>query len=399
VLSGALVALLCSTGSASAAWNNVFQVTFFHHKKPVQSNYVAVPVVTAAPATAVFSSPVVTVPAFSAPCGAPCGDPCQKCTTNYVQRCFYQPVTVMTTKTFFEPVTTMQTSYYYEPVVSVKYSCFFDPCSCSVQKVAVPFTSYCLKAKSCPVQSWVEKCCQVPVTTYQKSFYWEPHTTCCTTTVGPPIFPTAGGVGVPPSAVPMAAPPSGPPPASGPPPSGPPPVYDGKVPMPGGPPTGGPPTGGPPPSSEKYYGPPTDKYGGPPPVSEGSQMKSYGYPYNVAPSLGTPMPAGKPAQPPAAPKTPVPLDKLASLPGVAPIKGQVVSSSNAPRPHTQLVFVPASLKGGQKTATANAAGQFSVSLASGQWNVYIHDGSGQPKYHSKIHIAESQPSYLTLVSN
>src|SRR5262245_24995395 len=72
VLSGALLALLSAADTASAAWNNVFQVTFFH-RKPVQSQYFAVPV----------PAPVAVAPtqAFS----SPCCDPCQKCTTAYVQ--------------------------------------------------------------------------------------------------------------------------------------------------------------------------------------------------------------------------------------------------------------------------------------------------------------------------
>ncbi len=366
VLGGALALLLTATNTASAAWNNVFQATFFHHNKPAQSNYYAVPVaVPVAPPTAAYSSPCGT------PCASPC-DPCQKCTTNYVQRSYYQPVTVMQTKTYYEPVTTYQTSYYYEPVTSVRYSCYYDPCSCSYQQVAIPTTSYCLKSKCCPVQSWVQKNCQVPTTAYQLAYYWEPHTTCCKTTVGAPIFPgCAPGAPAVPGAPVM-------PPAGGAPIGGPPPVTDQGVPS------------GPPPVKDKYYYNPGDKTG-PPPVSDSSQTK-----FNQ-PQLGSPVPGGQPAAQPAAPKNSAPLDKIASLPGGS-IKGQVVSSGNSPKANTQVIFMPVSLKGQQQAVTANASGQFNVSLASGQWEVYIADGAGQPKYHSKIHIAENQPSYLTLVS-
>src|SRR5262249_57575512 len=48
-----------------------------------------------------------------------------------------------------------------------------------------------LKSQCCPVQSWVARCCTVPVTTYQQSFYWEPVTTCCNTTVGAALAPPA----------------------------------------------------------------------------------------------------------------------------------------------------------------------------------------------------------------
>src|SRR5207249_2861687 len=57
--------------------------------------------------------------------------------------------------------------------------------------VAVPTTCYQLRAQSCPVQSWVSRCVQVPVQGYQKVDYWQPQTTCCTTTVGAPVLGTA----------------------------------------------------------------------------------------------------------------------------------------------------------------------------------------------------------------
>jgi hypothetical protein len=356
ILCGALAALFCTADTASAAWNNVFQVTLFHRNKPAVANYYAVPVPVAPAPTAVYSSPVV---AYSNPC-----DPCPKpvCSTSYVQRCYYQPVTTYQTKTYYEPVTTMQTSYYYEAVTSVRYSCYYDPCTCSYQQVAVPTTSYCLKAKQCPVQSWVQKCCQVPVTSYQKCCYWQPQTTCCQ-----PVNPC------PPNPCPPAAP-AVPAPVGV--PAGPPPVQDFKVPgaMPNGPV-----------QQDKYYGPP---------VNEGSQMKSYS-----PPALGSPIPAGYPQDQPQLPKTPIKLDKFASLSGGNAIKGQVVTYSNAPRPNTQVVFVNATMKGATpKAVTANSSGQFNVALTSGQWHVYIQDGDGHKTYHSKIQNSDEQPSYLTLVS-
>jgi hypothetical protein len=361
MLCSAVACLLASAEPASAAWNNVFQATLWHRNNPVQANYYAVPVAVPAAPTAVYSSPVV---AYSNPCCDPC--PKTTCSTSYVQRCFYQPVTVMQTKSYYEPVTTMQTSYYYEPVTSYRYSCYYDPCTCSYQQVAVPTTSYCLKAKSCPVQSWVQKCCQVPVTTYQKSCYWEPQTTCCTTTPGAPIY--NGGV----------APPNG---GVAPAPTGPPPVSEQKIPGP------------PPVQQEKYYGPS---------MGEGSQTKTYGgyWQGNSQPALGNPIPSAKPLSQPPAPKSPISLEKFASLkePADSIIQGQVVSHTNAPKPHMQLVFVAANQQTAPRTASANAAGQFNVALTSGQWTVYIEQANGQKTYHSKIQIADDQPSYLTLVS-
>src|SRR5262245_40647696 len=96
---------------ASAGWDNVFQPTLFErfHKPKTTSKCCPAPVVVAQ------SRPVVVAQA------SPC-DPCQKCTTQYVQRSYYQPVTRMETRTVMEQVTTMQTSYYHEPVTTYRYS-------------------------------------------------------------------------------------------------------------------------------------------------------------------------------------------------------------------------------------------------------------------------------------
>src|SRR5262245_24575391 len=176
---GTLAVWAATVVDASAAWNNVFQPTLFHRNRTANCCPPAPAVVRAAP-----------VVAYSAP-----ADPCpqQQCTTNYVQRCFYTPCTTYETRSYYEAVTTMQTSYYYEPVTSYRYSCYYDPCTCSYQQVATPQTCYQLRSKCCPVQSWVKRCCQVPVTTMQESFYLEPRTTCCTTTVGAPIPYCNGG--------------------------------------------------------------------------------------------------------------------------------------------------------------------------------------------------------------
>src|SRR5262249_33936823 len=127
----ALALLAVDAQSARAAWNNVFQVCCNScQSRSVVANY-------AAP--------------------DPCCNPCPPvCTTRYVQRCYYQPVTCYQTKTYYEPVTTYRTSYYYEPVTSYRYSCYYDPCTCSYQQVACPTTCYRLRSQCCPVQSWVQ---------------------------------------------------------------------------------------------------------------------------------------------------------------------------------------------------------------------------------------------------
>src|SRR5947209_7231330 len=154
----ALCLLVFAATPAQGAWNNVFQVCCNNcgGAQPSVSRYAA-----------------------ADPCN-PCPQPI--CTTRYVQRCYYQPVTCYQTKTYYEPVTTYRTSYYYEPVTSYRYSCYYDPCTCSYQQVACPTTCYRLRSQCCPVQSWVQRCCQVPVTSYHRSFYWEPVTSCCTPT-------------------------------------------------------------------------------------------------------------------------------------------------------------------------------------------------------------------------
>src|SRR5438552_10288178 len=151
----ALWLLTAGVSPTQAAWNNVFQVC----------------------CDACGGQPAVSAYAPD-PCCNPCPQPV--CTTRYVARCYYQPVTTYQSKSYYEAVTTYRTSYYYEPVTSYRYSCYYDPCTCCYQQVACPQTCYRLRSQCCPVQSWVQRCCQVPVTTYQRSFYWEPVTSCCT---------------------------------------------------------------------------------------------------------------------------------------------------------------------------------------------------------------------------
>jgi hypothetical protein len=176
----ALMLLGVGTAPVQGSWCNVFQVCCFGCRRPAAVSYYA---------------PV----AAPAPCCNACPQTC--CSTSYVQRCYYQPVTTYQSRTYYEPVTTYHTSYYCEPVCSYRYSCYFDPCSCSYQQVAIPTTSYVMRSQCTPVQSWVQRCCSVPVTTYQQSFYYEPVTTCTTTPsccpAPAPCCPTAAAAAVP----------------------------------------------------------------------------------------------------------------------------------------------------------------------------------------------------------
>jgi len=176
VIWGCALALWGAASPVQAGWDNVFQVCCH------RCGHAAAPVATS----------------FYAP--DPCCNPCPPvCTTRYVQRCYYQPVTCYQTKTYYEPVTTYRTSYYYEPVTSYRYSCYYDPCTCQYQQVACPTTCYKLRSQCCPVQSWAQRCCRVPVTSYQSYSVWEPVTTCCQPAA--PACPPGNGYAVAPQTV------------------------------------------------------------------------------------------------------------------------------------------------------------------------------------------------------
>src|SRR5437870_999828 len=92
----ALVLTTVMAAPAAAGWDNVFQVTCHHCRKSVSAY----------------------VPAYAPACCAPAAPACcpqPTCTTQYVQRSYYQPVTTYRTSSYYEPVTTYRTSYYYEP--------------------------------------------------------------------------------------------------------------------------------------------------------------------------------------------------------------------------------------------------------------------------------------------
>jgi hypothetical protein len=159
----ALVVFAASAIPANAGWHNVFQVC----------------------CNSCGSRPAVSF--FAGP-PDPCCNPCpQVCTTRYVQRCFYQPVTTYVTRSFYEAVTSYRTSFYWEPVTTVRYTSFFDACSCSWQQQACTSTSYQLRSQCCPVQSWVQRCVQQPVTSYRQCSYWEPVTTCSDPCAAPAV--------------------------------------------------------------------------------------------------------------------------------------------------------------------------------------------------------------------
>lgn len=347
---GALAVWSAAVLDASAAWNNVYQPTLFgRHRKQTTTNYYY------APPAVVYSSPVVApTVAYSAP--APCA-PCQQqqCTTNYIKRSYYQPVTTYQTQSYYEAVTTTQTSYYYEPVVSYRYSYYYDACNCNYQQVATPVTSYELRAKSCPVQSWVKRCAQVPVTTMQEAFYLEPRTTCCQTTVGAPV-PYVNGAAAVVQPAPVGNPPSviASPPQNG---TAPPPqIKDSSA--PGGP----------------YLGN----------TSFTNPQSQWQAPATIVPQSNT------------KPHPQVQLDRIVFGPESF-VEGQIVRTDKSPRANASVLFVSAD-NGKRHTATANNAGQFQVNLASGNWLVYVQGEGGTAQFHSRLNVQERQSAKITVVN-
>jgi len=375
-----LMAGLCVFGAwaiavapASAGWDNVFQPTLFGRlRQPVStSQYYVAPVVVAQspPPVVAYSAPQVVV-AQSAPC-----DPCQqqKCTTNYIQRSYYQPVTTMETRTEMVPVTTYRSSYYYEPVTSYRYSSYYDPCNCSTTQVAVPSVSYQLREQKCPVQSWVSRCVQVPVQGYQKVDYWQPQTTCCNTTTGAPIY----GSQPPPQ---MQSPPQiqTAPPMN--PPDAPPSISGNKTPG----------TGTSKPAQwDSYY----------PPIQPNMPEIRNGNGTSWQPQLGQPVPIQtKQPQPQPQPNNgpPVKFDRIAVGPN-SQVEGQVVRTDNSPKPSAKILFVNAST-GQRQTTYANTAGRFQTELASGSWLVYLHGANDVAFYHSRVDVNGAQTRQVNLVS-
>lgn len=317
VWSFALALVAVCGNSAQAAWNNVFQVCCNHCKG-------------SAPAVANYGDPCPT------PCAPP---PTTTCTTRYVQRCYYQPVTSYRTSTYYEPVTSYRTSYYYEPTTCYRYSCYYDPCTCSYQSVATPVTSYRLRSRCCPVTSYLQRTCMTPVTTYQQSFYYEPVTSCCTTGGGAPVTNT-------PMATPTPANPS-----------------DGM-------------------NGDGYPG-------GTSPTTPGRLNPVE----RTEPDPSMPS-ASRNSGGSRTPKLRVDRTASRSTPNV---EGQVVDSYSAGQSGVKILLVSAESRKDQQTVTADRDGGFRANLASGGWLIYTYE-KGKPVFARRIEVANDRLVSLTLVS-
>jgi hypothetical protein len=348
----ALALLAVAAAPAEAAWDNVFQVCGCCPEHPILARIWPARYGCCKPATC--CAPPTTCCAPPVTCCAPV------CTTQYVQRSFYQPVTTYQTQSYYEPVTTYRTSYYYEPVTSYRYSCYFDPCTCSYQQVACPVTCYRLRSQCCAVTSYLQRTCCVPVTSYRLSCYLEPVTTCSAPTCCP--SPCSNGAAATPGVSEQSAPAT-------------PGVYEQRT----VPPAGGSGNG----TYDRYY-----------PAPQTNPQS------NMPPAQGSNYRQVPPATPQSSPPPTVKLDRIVSVPRSEPgsIQGQVVQQDNEPRPGIQLTFVRADRQETQQPVTADNAGNFRVNLPPGGWLVYLTGNDGKPVYHSQIEVKGEESRQITLVS-
>ena len=94
------------------------------------------------------------------------------------------------------------------------------------------------------------------------------------------------------------------------------------------------------------------------------------------------------------------LDHVVSRPsGGAAVNGQVVANNFVtPLRGAQLVFVSKQTQTEREVVTADRTGRFSVTLASGGWNIYMTRADGALDYHSSIDIAENRSRQVMVVS-
>jgi hypothetical protein len=183
----ALFAFAVTELPAQAAWNNVFQPTCFGRLNRSTSNYYCQ---SCAPVVAHYAPlPVCNT------CQAP---PPPQCATTTVMRPYVESVVNYESRYEDVPVTTYQKSYYQEAVTTMHTSLYPDPCNCGGYVArSAPVTTWQLKEQLCPVQSWVKRCTQVPVTSYRIAYKAEQQTTCSapapscpTCTPAPPSTPS-----------------------------------------------------------------------------------------------------------------------------------------------------------------------------------------------------------------
>ena len=350
LLGACAVVLAAGTGTANAAWNNVFQTCCHSCKQPATSSFFA-------------PAPAPACPSVS-----------------YVQRCYYQPVTCYRMQTTLVPVTTYRTSYYYEPVTSYRYTSYYDPCTGCCQQVATPCTSYRLRSQCNAVQSYVQRCNMVPVTTYRQSCYLEPVITYSAPACPTPC-PTPCSNGVAPPVVSAGPPTGGQPIIQNPPQTGQPPVISEN-------PGANLPPQNIPPASDGVRPMISENPGGTPPPGYGPKLDGSSFRPNV--------PRQTPQPPLAAPYRP---ERTASLQGRSKVQGQVVYHDRiTPRGNARIVFVSAQKQGPQQAVTADPTGRFDVTLPAGDWLMYVPGSDGKPEFHSQLQLRSNDSRLVTVVS-
>jgi hypothetical protein len=157
----------------------------------------------------------------------------------------------------------------------------------------------------------------------------------------------------------------------------------------------------PPPVIDQQTAPSMRDIAPPPNVEEKKAIGTGGSMYD---RLYPPSQPQGPVMPPASMKVPLPTpaNPGVKLEGIvmgpdSRVDGQVVRNDNSPRANAKLMFVGA--QAGQRYfATANTAGRFSVSLPSGNWNVYLYGADDLPLYSTQLSVTGAQQPAFTLVS-
>ncbi|MBJ7495429.1 MAG: hypothetical protein JHD20_03130 [Gemmataceae bacterium] len=337
-----LAFLALGQNPASAAWNNVYQVSCNNTNATAStSNYQPAPT----------------------PCNLPgCTQQiCQQqnCATRYVQKFYYEPVTSYESTSYYEPVTSYKTSYYYEPVTSYKTSYYYDPSQCGYQQMATPVTSYQLKAQNCPVNSYMLRTALKPVTSYKQSYYYEPQTTCCNTSVGVPVMPQIAA----PCTTPLA------------------PVPNPNI-APG--------------VNEQRATPTPAPAAVAPGINENRELAPN--PTNSSRSSVIPGKTVSPVMP--APQVPssVRLDRIVSLKSASNLQGSVVTANQLPATNAKLFLVHETVRGLKVNVTTDANGMFSTTVEPGNWLVYLADVDGRAVFQKQIEVKSSELQTMKLVS-
>ncbi len=310
----ALIAMLTLSAVSHAAWNNVFQVCCHRDQ--------------------------VSVSNFASDCCDPCPQP--QCTTRYVQRCYYEPVTTYKRKTWYEPVPRYRTSHYYEPCTTPRHSCYYDPCTCRYRQVATPVTSYRLRSRCNAVTSYLQRCQLVPVTSYRQRTYYQAITECCdpcSTRRAPSV-------------------------QQGPVTTEPPPVTKPRV---------------------------EEGNGQTPRIKEESSN-------NGGASRFPPVRRGEPAYRPIPRRADLKLDRTVSLADYN-VEGTVTDRERYPQGRARLLFVSADRQGVQRSITADENGKFQAQLASGRWLIYVRDSrTGRPIYQTRLDVEDRGFRRVSLTS-